>query len=136
MKRKNGYSIFIILIIISILVFIFGLFVITKSFSIFSDDKDKLEIEKSLKYKVELKEDNKYYKKKTINENEDIIASAISKIHIHFSIGFKQEEIENIYVDNKINALLTMKGDGKVLKTKKYELIRKFISQNPVGFCL
>ena len=123
MKRKNGYSIFIILILISIFVFIFGLFVISRSFSIFREDDDKLKIDKALKYDIEIKDDNKYYDKKTIGEGEDVIASAISKVNLHFSLKFSQEDIDNIYVDDKINAVLTMMGDGKVVKTKKYKLI-------------
>lgn len=124
MRKKKNYSLYVILIILSILVLGMGILIIFNSFSFYVEkNKDNIEIIKNLSYKVKIKEDSKYYEKDTIEEQNDFVASAISKIISEFSVNLKTKKEEDLKYEYRIDGELTTSSSGEVVKRKDYELV-------------
>ncbi len=123
-KKKNGYSLFVILVFISVVIACVGCFVILRSFSFFEKDLNTLYTKRHLSYQVKTK-DNKYYDKEVLGEQKSFIAPALKTIIPHFLVEVKSNDNEYIKYSYDITGVLNAYVDGKTIKSKKYPLASK-----------
>ena len=125
MKKGQNYGIFIFLSFLATLVFGVGVFVVVQSISIKEQTKDVIfKSSKKLTYEI-LTQGDKYYHKDILKEQDDYVAAAISKVLPVFDVQIDTNKKVDLEYTYKIDGTLLAKDNEKLVKTKKYNFIKK-----------